>query len=167
DARGVELLRGLGQVALAHDVVSVEHLAGLPAHHLHRDPFGNARSHEVPYRRSSEVLEDAAWAAGELAGGRPRLVEAPDWFAVPPREDVRDYAAELLLPFASDRTPVFEQHTELGCEREHAPLPRLRSAWVEAHLARLEVDLRPMELRHLRPPPPAGDVKEGHEVRQV
>src|SRR2546425_11359864 len=88
-ARRVELPRGLDQVGRADDVVAIEHLAGLPADHLHRDPFRDAGADEVADGGTPDVVEDAARHPGGAAGRRPRLVDAAQRLAVSAREDGR------------------------------------------------------------------------------
>src|SRR5207249_7684221 len=56
----VELLRGVDEIARVDDVVAVEHLAGFPADHLHRDPLGDARADEIADGGPAEIVEDAA-----------------------------------------------------------------------------------------------------------
>src|SRR5207245_803362 len=164
-ARRVELPHGLDQVGRADDVVAIEHLAGLPADHLHRDPFGDAGAGEVADGGTPEVVEDAARHPGGAAGRRPRLVEGAERLAVRAREDVRDEASELAFTGARDRPPPFEQRPEVGREREHAPLAGLGGARLEPDLGGVEGDVRPAETGGFGPPAPARRVEERAEVQ--
>src|SRR5439155_13133785 len=78
----VELLRGVDEIARVDDVVVVEHLAGFPADHLHRDPLGDARADEIADGGPAEIVEDAAGRPSSATRRRPGLVETSDRGAV-------------------------------------------------------------------------------------
>src|SRR5438132_1533591 len=105
----VELLRGVDEIARVDDVVAVEHLTGLPADQLHRDPFGDARADEVADGGPAEIVEDAAGHPSSATRRRPGLVETSDRRAVRAREDVRDDASELPFALPRDRASPSEQ----------------------------------------------------------
>src|SRR5207249_5745594 len=158
-ARRIELPGGLEQVGRVDDVVAIEHLAGLPADQLHRDPFGHAGTDEVSDGGPAEVVEHMARHAGGATGRRPCLVEATERRPVGAREDMRDAASEFAFAGTRDRPPSFEQRAEGGSEREHAAFAGLRGAGIEPDLTGVEVDARPAETGCFGSPSPPRDRK--------
>jgi hypothetical protein len=75
--------RSLPQISIADDIIAIEHAARFVAAQFHRHAFGDAGADHVPNRRSTEVVRDAAWAAGGDPGAVPRVVEAAGAIACP------------------------------------------------------------------------------------
>ena len=78
----VELLRGLDEIAFAHDVVALEHRTRLVAGHLHGHTFGNAGAHEVADCCASGIVRNASGTAGLLARLPPGFRESNDRLAL-------------------------------------------------------------------------------------
>ena len=68
--------RSLPQISIADDIITIEHAASLVAAQVHRHTFGNARADHVQNRGSTEVVRDAARAAGGDPGAALHVVEA-------------------------------------------------------------------------------------------
>jgi len=68
--------RGVPQISIAHDIIAIEDAASLVTAQFHRDALRNAGADHVPDGGATEVVRDAAWAAGGDPGAAPRVVEA-------------------------------------------------------------------------------------------
>jgi hypothetical protein len=69
----LELLAGVLDVTLIHDVLAVKHRAGPVTADFHRHFILEARSLHVPHCGSAQVVEEQARNAGALAGLRPAI----------------------------------------------------------------------------------------------
>src|SRR5262249_49729325 len=65
------------EVPWVHDVIPIEHRAGLVAGDAHGDPLRHASVHQIPHRGTPEVMPEAASDATGPAGRRPCLPEVP------------------------------------------------------------------------------------------
>ena len=72
---GVDAISGGAKVAVAHDVVALEHRPRLVTRQAHRDPLGNTRAHEVSHGRSPQVVRNPTGHASGSARDLPRFHE--------------------------------------------------------------------------------------------
>src|SRR5262249_47526169 len=70
----VESARRLRQIARVHNVVALEDGACLVAGQLHRDPFWDSRTDQIPDGRPPEIMGNAIRAAGGFARHAPGFV---------------------------------------------------------------------------------------------
>jgi hypothetical protein len=73
------------QIAVADDVVPIEHAAILVATQLHRHSLWDARSYHVSDRCSPEVMRDAARTSSLDSGAAPSVVDPLGDIACPAR----------------------------------------------------------------------------------
>ena len=68
-------IRGLAQISVADDIITIEDATRFVAAQFHRHAFGDAGADHVPDGGSAEVMRDATWAASGDPGAAPRVVE--------------------------------------------------------------------------------------------
>src|SRR5581483_12295001 len=78
----LQKLTGLRSIRVVHDVVAVEHAAGLVAAEFHRNAFGDAGAHHVANRSAPEIVNDNTAESSLPARCFPSLSKIADRFTV-------------------------------------------------------------------------------------
>lgn len=153
--RGVESPRGLAQIAVADDVISLEDRARLVARELHRHALRDAAADEVADRGAPQVVGDSARAAGRDDGLPLVLLDRVNPLAVAMEHERHD--PPLALESVVLALLCLQHGAKLAGHGEDAALAVLRRAGIETHLARVEVDVAPLKRKDLRCQTPARD----------
>src|SRR5918994_1004010 len=81
-----KLLETFREIGFTDDRIPAIYTLGFVAGELHGDGSRYSRPFEIAYSGSPEVMGNAAWYSGFLAGQLPRLPKIFDWTALPMKD---------------------------------------------------------------------------------
>ena len=172
----LQTARGIPQVAIADDVVAVEHAPSLITAQRHGHALRHAGANHVSDGCAPQVMRDAAWTPRLDPGAAPGMVEAAGRDRV--SSEKRDISGlrrsvvkkhmlddHVLLTLDSvGRLPLIRQQLlQLRSQVENTTFHVLRRSRIQSNLAGLQIDLPPLQWQDLAVDPPAGNVREGYD----
>ena len=78
----LKFLRGVGKIALAHDVVAVKDGARFMTADFHADNFWHASTYQVAHGRAAQIVKEQAFALRSLCDRFPRPAKIRNGYAL-------------------------------------------------------------------------------------